>query len=753
VQRDLTAFGAELRRRRVVRGLSLRVMARRLGLSSHSGLVDYEQGRRLVPAHLLEAFAQALDDGDGELRRLRDRVLASRADPAPASVEHERIMPTLPFPAVLSDFVGRDRELAETEAWLARPTAAARVLVVSGPPGIGKTSIAVHLAHRLAQRCPDTLLYLNLRGSGPSKLDTGQALHRLLSSLGLSEAKIPADHDDRAALLRAVLYGRRALLLLDDVADERQVRPLLPGGPATITVITSRNPLAGIDGARHVPLSGLAPENSVELLAEVIGPGRVAAEPDAAHDLVEHCAGLPLATRILAARLATWQHRRLADCVHDLAAAEQRLDWLQAGDRSVRGVLTASYDALPDPVRRLFRRLALVPGRHFGVDAAAAALDTSPATAAPLLRVIADVGLIQAAPTPDRHRFHDLVALFAQERLNAEETPADRDRVLADLVAWVLTTADQAGRQLDPSDRTTADSPFRTLRAATRWLDEEIDTVANAIRHAAAAGRADLVHPLMVSLPWYFDLGAQWRALEELGTYSLTLAVATGDPRQETVALNCLSLAYRELRRPAVAIRYSRRARRLARTIGDVREEGTALDRWGHALITLGRPGDAVPILREAVSVLAAQPHRWHGARARNHLGRALRESRHHDEAVAQHKQAIAVFRELGAVRSEGLARTQLGDTLAEAGRLSDAVAQHVLACELFERGGDEWGQALALHGLATTRFAQGQHVEAIDCLRRAERLFDRQHDPHQRGDTRRLLARIGQRPLALAPA
>ncbi|PPK63679.1 NB-ARC domain-containing protein [Actinokineospora auranticolor] len=756
VYRDLSAFGAELRRRRVSRGLSLRTLARKLGLPGHSGLVDYEQGRRLVPAHLLEAFSRVLDDGNGELRRLHDLVLASRADPAPGVFTPERTVPASPFPADLADFVGRERELADVEAWLDRPAAgaASRVLAVSGPPGIGKTSVAVRLAHRLAERRPDVSLYLDLGGSGPAPLDVGQALHRMLVGLGLPETGIPADLDDRAALLRSVLCGRRALILLDDVADERQVRPLIAGGP-TITVLTSRNPLEGLDGAHHVPLAGLAPGAAVDLLAAVIGPARVAVEPDAAHELVELCALLPLAIRLLATRLATWPRCPLADRVHDLAVAEQRLDLLRAGDRTVRGVLTAAHDALPDPARRLFRRLSLVPGRHFGVDAAAVALGVTPATAGELLRAVVDAGLAQAAPTPDRYRFHDIVALFAADRCAAEETSADQEKIQADLVSWALTTAARAAGLLDPSGRATPDpdSPLRTARAATRWLDEEIDTVTDAIRRATAAGRADLVHPLTASLPCYLDLRTRWDVMEELGTHARALAVETGDRRQEAVALNCLGLASRESGRPAAAIRYCKQAGLVAGTTGDVLAEGIALEGWGHALVTAHRQAEAVPILRQAVALLATQPHRWYEAGALNQLGRALREVRHHDEAVTRHEEAIAVFQEIGAVRGEGLARTHLGDTLAAAGRLTDAAAAHALAYEHFARDSDEWGQALALRGLTTARLAQGRQVEETASPPEVERRFDSTHDGP--GAPRQLLTRIeqvGHRQPAPAP-
>ncbi|WP_143268777.1 tetratricopeptide repeat protein [Amycolatopsis vastitatis] len=302
----LEVFGATLRRRRLEAGLSLRALARQLGLSGHSGLVDYESGRRLLPADLLSACEEVFGDTAGELRRLWQAVHVRRAQ----SVTPEHSAPparAVPFPADLADFAGRDWELAELESLLDhRSGQAPSLIVISGPPGAGKTSIAVHLAHRLAGRYPDALLYVDLRGTARPPLDPVAALGRLLHGSGVRAAAIPAERDDRSALLRAELYSRRALLLLDDAADEDQVRPLLPAGARNTVVITSRSPLAGLESAHHLSLTGLRSPAAVELFAAIVGAARVLAEPAAAAEIVRHCGLLPLAIRIAAARLAQW---------------------------------------------------------------------------------------------------------------------------------------------------------------------------------------------------------------------------------------------------------------------------------------------------------------------------------------------------------------------------------------------------------------------------------------------------------------
>lgn len=740
----LRVLGATLRQLRLSHGLSLRALAKKVGMTAHSGLVDYERGRRLPPPDLVAAYQRVFPDGAEQLGRLRETALAHRAT-GPTVGETSAIAVIAPFPADLSDLVGRETEIAQLESWL--DTASSRpapvLLTVSGPPGVGKTSLAVHLAHRLAPRYPDALLYLNLHGTANPPTDAGTALTRLLRGLGLSDGEIPAEPDDRAALFRALLYRRRALLLLDDAANEAQVRPLLPSGPATLTLITSRNPLAGLDTARHLQLDGLSPEAAIRLLAAVIGPARVDAEPADACRLVEHCGLLPLATRIAASRLATWPRSRLAECADQLADTRRRLDWLRAGDREVRGAFALSCQMLPEPSRRLLRRLTLVPGPDFGADAAGALVDEPPPVAERLLHTLVAVGLIQPAVVSGRYRFHDLIALFAHELLHGEETAADRDTARRRLATWALRTAEQIGRLLDPSGFTTPDpnGPHSTTGAAIRWFDAESAIVRDAIRIATTDDRADLVLPLLDNLPWYFDLRLRWEDARDLAEHALILARRRGDPINESAALNCLSLALRELGHASDAIEPCKRAYRLAE--GDPLLQGQAMERWAMALVRLDKPADAIPRFEQAIKILHRQPYRWFEATTVNHFGHALRALSRYAEALAAHEQAVAIFHAIGAVRSEGMARAAMGYTLFDAGRWREAVAHHEIALDHFRRGHDDWGQGYALHGLGRARWALGHHADGIAALRQAARLFGEQNDPHHQAESLRLLAQV----------
>jgi tetratricopeptide (TPR) repeat protein len=741
----LRVLGATLRRLRVSHGLSLRALARQVGMTAHSGLVDYELGRRLPPADLVTAYQRVFPHTAGELGRLRETALARRATGPGSAAAGETTVVTVPFPADFPDLAGRETEIAQLESWLdtVSDRQAPVVLAVSGPPGVGKTSLAVHLAHRLAPRYPDALLHLDLHGTAGTPTDAGVALTRLLRGVGLPDGEIPDEPEDRAARLRAQLYRRRALLLLDDAAHEAQIRPLLPSGAATLTLITSRNPLAGLETARQLALDALSPEAAIQLLAAVIGPARVDAEPADARRLVAHCGLLPLATRIAASRLATWPRSRLAECADQLADTRRRLDWLRSGDREVRGAFALSYRMLPEPGRQLLRRLALVPGPDFGAEAAGAVVDEPPPAAERLLHALASVGLVQPAVASGRYRFHDLIALFAHELLKSEETAADRETARRRLTTWALRTAERTSRLLDPSGFTKPDpgGPLQTAGAAIRWFDAESAVVLDAIRCATADDRADLVLPLLDNLPWYFDLRLRWADARELAEHALTLARRHEDRLGQAAALTCLSLALRELGHTAEAIEPCEQAYQLAE--GDQLLQGVAMERWGMALIRLDRPAEAISRFEQAITILRRQPYRWFEAGALNHLGYALRTLSRHEEALAAHKQAGEIFHAIDAVRGEGMACAAIGYTLLGAERWHEAVTQFEIALEHFCRGHDDWGQGYARHGLGRARWALGDHPGATAALRQATRLFGEQNDPHHQAESLRMLARL----------
>lgn len=332
------------------------------------------------------------------------------------------------LPAVTRRFIGRERRLAELDGLVEANRGAgdsAAVAVVTGAPGIGKTALVVHWAHRIADRFPDGQLFLNLCGFGPSAepLPAGRALCALLGALGVEPDRIPADTEAQAALYRSLLADKRMLVVLDNARAAEQVRPLLPGCPTCLVVVTSRNRLAGLiatEGARPVPLDLFTEAEARDLLADRIGTRRTAAEPQAVDEIVARCAGLPLALAVSAAHAAVRPASGLAALAGRRGRAH-RLDALAEGDPAsdLRAVFSWSTRALGPAAARLFRLLGMHPGPHFTLGAAAGLAGLSHGRTERLLAELADACLI-SEPAPGRYHIHSLLHAYAAEAMDLD---------------------------------------------------------------------------------------------------------------------------------------------------------------------------------------------------------------------------------------------------------------------------------------------------------------------------------------------
>jgi transcriptional regulator with XRE-family HTH domain len=438
-------FAQLLARHRRTTRLTQEELAAASGISART-ISDMERGRVRSPQHrTVQALAIALrldEPTRWEFLRTakagRTRAGGQPADPtaAPAGERNQAgpgrrtCLGPGELPPEAADLTGRDDELALAHEMIDAQAPAGRhaatVISVFGAPGVGKTAFAVHLGHQLAADHPDGSFFLDLRGMQAARLTAGEALGRLLLALGLPETELPGGTDARAGLYRALLRPKRLLLVLDDAADEAQVRPLLPSGPGCLVLVTSRSALPGLEAVHRMLLGVLRPAAAVELLASIAGPRRVAAEPRAAAAVAELCGYLPLALRIAGNRLATRPRWNIASLVRQLSDQRYRLSALTAGDRQVRTAFEVSYRQRRELTRLVFRRLYLVAGPDVTVDLAAVAAKLDPATAERSLEELVDASLLGTGPVGGRYVLHDLLRLFAGERLAAEEmlTPA-----------------------------------------------------------------------------------------------------------------------------------------------------------------------------------------------------------------------------------------------------------------------------------------------------------------------------------------
>ena len=384
-----------------------------------------------------------------DLRRLQAEILGGdreHAAPEPGDRRHGHAPP---WPATLppapADFTGRARQLS----WLAdrvratgggaRPGGSpVTISVLTGPAGAGKTALALRAAHDLAGAFPDGQLYVDLRGTGAIPVRPAQALASLLVAVGVPDHRVPDRTEDRAALLRGRLAGRRVMIVLDDAAEEAQVRPLLPGGPTCAVIITARRTLAGLESVDRLRVDVFTAQEAVDLIRMVAGGRRVDAEIDTAHEIARLCGHLPLAVRVAAARLATRADLSLARLADRLSGERGRLDELVAGDLDVRASLARGYRALPARQREAFRALGLPPAPDVDASRCAVAMDTSMTEAEDLLDALVDANLLDVSPVDHAgaeqgcYRIADLTRMFARELAGeAELASAPRVRRLS----------------------------------------------------------------------------------------------------------------------------------------------------------------------------------------------------------------------------------------------------------------------------------------------------------------------------------
>jgi DNA-binding XRE family transcriptional regulator len=336
-------------------------------------------------------------------------------------------------PAMVSDFVGRVRELQQLRTWSrqASDNPSGLTVAVVGAPGVGKTTLAAAASHHLAEQFPDGCLAVDLRGMDEYPMSAGTALDRMLRSLGLHPTKIPPTPAEQSNLFRSMLADRRMLVVLDNAIDEAQVRPLLAAQRGCLTLITCRRALTGLEALRWLWLSPLPEHDTVELVARILGDERVREEPQAVRELAHLCGNLPLAVRVAGNRLAHHPHWSITLLTARLRDERTRLNTLTVGDLQVRPAFAVSYHRLSAPAQRMFRRLASVPGADFGTDLASIVAGVEFCDARVQVEELVDASLVHAAATADRYQFHDLIRLFARERLDAEDSAEVRQKAAA----------------------------------------------------------------------------------------------------------------------------------------------------------------------------------------------------------------------------------------------------------------------------------------------------------------------------------
>lgn len=675
------------------------------------------------------------------LQQLHRRILA--ADPKLAQTGQSPAQrPQLrQLPAAVRHFVGRTAQL-ETLTGLADDAAGSggttAIVAVDGSAGIGKTALAVHWAHRVADRFPDGQLYVNLRGFDPggATMSAAEAIRRFLGALGLSAQAIPAGLDDQAALYRSLLAGRRMLIVLDNARDADQVRPLLPGSSGCLVLVTSRNRLASlvaVEGAQPLPLGLLTAEEAHQLLARRLGERRPAREPEAVGELVELCARLPLALNIAAARAVVDPNLPLAALAADLRESGGPLDRLSAGDASadVRTVFSWSYQQLADPAARLFRLLGVHPGPDISLPAAASLADITLERARDLLAELVRAHLLERDGA-GRFAFHDLLRAYAIELADGHED----ERLPAMLRGQdhYLHAGHAAALQFSPNRTPLAlDAPAAGVRpdepvdydGALAWFDAEQPVLLAVLRQAAEAGFDSNAWRLPWCVADYLDIRAQYGELAAVLRIALAAARRLSDLRGEAWALGSLGRVSLRLGAYEDADDYLRQSLATYERLGDVGGQASTLvilaqvaSQFGAFIETL-RHGERALDLYEAIDNRSGQ------AIALNVIGWSHTQLGDHKQALLSCRRSLDLALELGNLTSAGAAWDSLGLTHHQLGQYAEAIACYREAVALRRSLDQRSYEAATLTRLGETHLALTEYRTAREAWQRALTLLD----------------------------
>jgi DNA-binding SARP family transcriptional activator/tetratricopeptide (TPR) repeat protein len=709
----------------------------------------YRCGRRAdALRHYQEVRDRLVDelgmDPTAELGRLHQRILAGDPELNPqrpaapndgaANGAAGRPVPRqLPAPPAV--FTGREAALSRLDGLTSG------AVVVSGGAGVGKSALAVYWAHRVAARFPDGQLYVNLRGFDPDGAVAAPAevVRGFLDALGVSARRLPIDLAAQTALLRSLLAGRRMLVILDNARDAAQVRPLLPGSPSCLTVVTSRNQLGGlvvVDHAEPVPLDLFTDAEARALLTLRLGAGRIAAEPTAVAEIVSRCGRLPLALAVVAARAAAYPGSLLADVAAELDGG---LDPFDGGDpqADVRAVFSWSYRALSPAGARLFRLLGLHPGPAFGTDAAASVAGLPAPAARRLLTELTRAHLLTEGAS-GRYVMHDLLHAYAAERVESDEPAVDRAAAVLRVLDHYLHTAYAADRMLYPHrDPVVLSEPvagvavgaFGDRATAMTWLRVAHGTLVGAVEWAARTRHDRHCWELAWSLTSYFNLSGGWTDQVAVQRTALSAAARLCDDTALAHVHRNLGRAHTQLGRPDEARTHLDRALSLFRAVGDRANEAQTEVNVARVLEQQGRDVEALHHDQRSLDLYRATGHLTGQARALNNVAWMLTRLGDVDLARTLCREALRINEAIGNRHGAATNWQSIGHLELAAGANRAAVDGCRRALDLFAEIGDRAGTADTLVCLGEAYRADGDSA-ADETWRRALALLDEMGHP-----------------------
>jgi DNA-binding SARP family transcriptional activator len=707
-------------------------------------LAVYQGARRVLVAEL------GLEPGP-ELRELQERILAgdvALAMPAPAasasvsaSASASASPPQTPevprqLPSAVRHFTGRTREvdrLAELADEAGRSAAGGAVVIsaIDGMAGVGKTALAVHVAHRIAPMFPDGQLFVDMHGytEGFRPRAASEVLESFLRALGVQPKQVPENAEERATLYRERLAGTRTMIVLDNVSGEAQVRPLLPGSSGCMVLVTSRRRLKGLDDAYSFPLDVLPLDDAVALFCKAARLERDPADGPILAEIVQLCGRLPLALRIAAALIRHRHAWRPAHLAEKLREGSPGLAGFDDGDRELANVFELSYQTLDEPQQLLFRLLGIVPGPDIDAHACAALLGTAQSDAERRLESLVDHNLLNQ-PTAGRYRLHDLIRLYA--RALADADPAGRtasaiDRLVAyyaQAAAWADARIARARRPGDSGEHPAYAPPLADPDEVSQWLRAERPNIEASIQYAINRGRDDAVYSLATGLTTLLRVDGHWNAAVGVHATALAATRRIADRLGEANTLAGLGDVRRVAGDFSGATRDFEHALSIYRELGDRLGQANTLSSLGTVWMLTGDFPSAVSSLETALNLYRALDDLLGQANVLNSAGPIRVMTGDYQGALRDFEQSLELFRQLGHDRGRAIALTSLGAVRQRVGDYQGAIRDLRHALELTDRIGYRQGHANALTLLGAARRLIGEAAGAVEDLEEALRLF-----------------------------
>jgi DNA-binding SARP family transcriptional activator/Tfp pilus assembly protein PilF len=728
-------------------------------------LVLYRQGRT---ADALAVYQHARDrlthdlgiDPGPALQHMQRAILRGEPVPSPDPVRTHAPAPVRPaqLPPDITHFTGRTEPMRQLDRLVATGSAAPAIATISGTAGVGKTALALHWAHQVADRFADGQLYVNLRGFDPAGrvVDPADAVRGFLDALEVPLQRIPADPDAQIALYRSLLHGKRMLVVLDNARDTAHVRPLLPGSPGCAVVVTSRNQLTGLiatGGAHPVALDLLTPDEAQQLLARRLGPDRVAAEPDATEEIVVRCARLPLALALVAAHGTTRPEAKLRVLADELRDTQQRWEALTGDDPAsdVRTVFSWSYQALSPAAARLFRLLGLHPGPDITASAAASLAGVPLSEAELALAELTQANLLTEHGS-GRYGMHDLLRAYAIHLADTLDAEQDRHDATARMLDHYLHSALSANVTLQPARELVPVSPpepgvspeqFTDQERAMAWFTAEHAVLLAAVNLTAATGFDTHGWQLAWTMCVFLDRQVHWQDWIDMMQAAVDATRRLGDRTQQARHHRNLALAYIRLRRLDEASVELERSLDLYRQIGDLVGEAYAHECLGMICSRQQRYRDALVHAKRSLDLCVAAGHILGQSSALDAVGWYHSHLGEYPQAIAASRQALSLQQEIGDRSGQAHTWDSLGYAYSGLGDHTEAIACYRRSLQLHREAGDRYNEGLTLSNLGDGHQAAGAVDKARDAWHAALVILDELDHPDAT-QVREKLARTG---------